>query len=127
MFFEENRNDIHWESFQTYPYYKNCERKKKNSVWGFISNASTALLGSLSSLSFIFEEVKYLSTISDISAIIMNYVLIIISIILSILTWIITKHSSTNHDNKMFEIIDKYKSELENGHTPEEYRKPYKK
>lgn len=54
VFFEETRNDIHWESFQTYPQFMDTAQTKKMSPTGWIGNNSTLILGVLAWGSFIW-------------------------------------------------------------------------
>ena len=49
VFFEETSDNIHWESFQTYPAFVRTAKYRANSIWGFFIRFSTALLGSLAS------------------------------------------------------------------------------
>ena len=122
VFFEETGNTIHWESFQTYPKHLQLYGHKNNSVWGFVSRVNTALLGILAAASFIIEEVKNFVHVSSKSEVIISILLIVLSIILAIWAWIITKQSFARTDIETFEIIDQYKRDLESGHTVKEYR-----
>lgn len=130
VFFEEKRNDIHWESLQTYPLLMREEKYKKGTIAGILSQYDTALLGCLAMISFIVMELKKLFSYSENTIIIscskesliISCCLIIISVVLAFYTIVITKQSFPKKDIEAFNIIERYKNDLESGHLPSEYR-----
>jgi len=130
VFFEEKRNDIHWESLQTYPLLIRAEKHKKNTLAGIFSRYDAALLGCLATISFIFIEIKKFFSFNANSitiscskdSLIISCFFIILSIVLAFYTIIITKQSFPKKDNEAFDIIERYKNDLESGHLPIEYR-----
>ena len=122
VFFEETNDNMHWESFQTYPEYFRDFKHKNNSIWGFISRANTALLGILASISFVCIEIQNFNNSTNSSESIISGALIFVAVVLAILAWFITKQSFKRTDIELFSIIDHYKNDLESGHNPKDFR-----
>lgn len=122
VFFEETSDNIHWESFQTYPAFVRTAKYRANSIWGFFIRFSTALLGSLASISFIVMQINNFDASTGLSEAIIGGILILFAVVLAVLVWMITKGSSKEMDIELFDIIDHYKRDLESGHTPKEFR-----
>lgn len=122
VFFEETNNDMHWETFQTYPKHFREFKHNNNSIWGFFSRANTALLGILASISFVIIEVKNYNNSTNSSESIISGTLIFVAIALAVLAGFITKQSFRRTDGETFRIIDDYKSDLEAGHNPKDFR-----
>lgn len=122
VFFEEENNNMHWESLQGYPLHNQIVQCKNNTIWGFFNQRSTTLLGVLASTSFVALEVKGFHSDMILSEMIISGLWIFLAIILCVLNWWITKKSFERTDNEVFDLISHYRSDLESGYTVKNFR-----
>lgn len=111
IFFEDERNDINWESFHVYNKYQEYYKKRNGGLRGIIKNSGSVHLGVISTSFFcyfalknMFNENKFILN-SDIYW-------ILLAIILLLLILKINNEYKKEHRYELEEIIKKYKQKV---------------
>ena len=113
VFFENSRNDIHWESFQMYPSYISFSHKKgRNNLLNYQMNS---FFLAILSLIFIFYYVVFPIN----QKILIDQPFYILAMMaafcLTIWTYSVSKHSYHSDDSELLAIIRCYKNDVEEG------------
>ena len=112
IFYEQNCNNLNWESMHVTNAYKAYYKYMNHSISGIIRRTGVAQLGFLSMISFI-AKVLYNRYKSCVLLNIIDIGLIILSMILFFITLLLSKEYYRNHDYELEAFISLYKENLD--------------
>lgn len=111
VFFEEEDQDIGWESLHVYSYYRDYYKNKSKSIRGIIRISGAVHLGFLSTVFYCWHILKESYFGEGFALSIENLIWIILSIMLFIFLVLINKDFYHNYDTELEDVIKKYKKE----------------
>lgn len=111
IFFEEEDQDIGWESLHVYSYYRDYYKNKSKSIRGIIRISGAVHLGFLSTVFYCWHILQESYFEDSFALSLDNLIWIILSVILFIILVLINKDFYHNYDTELEDVIRKYKKE----------------
>lgn len=115
VFFENNGNEIHWETLQTYYPYCNYYKENPSRINNIIRRSGSIHLGGLSSLSFLTITLKnsYSNNNNLFEVKVTDILLMTLSVVLFFVIFMINKEYNKKRNDELEGIITEYKSTID--------------